>query len=94
MSTTLEVSEEIAAEVRRLVDAGRYPDADTAIQEAFRLLHEQQAREELWAKLEEANQQIERGEFVEWNEETRQRIVREGRAKFERGHKPKPDVCP
>lgn len=94
MSTTIEVPDEIAEQARAFVDTGRYPDADTAFREAFRLLREQHVREELWTKLEEADRQIDRGEYVEWNEETRQRITREGRAKFERGHKPKPDVCP
>ena len=94
MNTTIQVSEDIVVQVRALVEAGAYPDVDSAFREAFRLLHEQQVRAELWATLEEADQQIERGEFVEWNEETRQRIIREGRAKYERGHTPKPEVCP
>jgi Arc/MetJ-type ribon-helix-helix transcriptional regulator len=94
MNTTIQVSEDIVVQVRELVESGKYPDADSAFREALRLLRELQVRAELWAKLEEADRQIDRGEFVEWNEGTRQRIIREGQAKYERGHTPKPDVCP
>lgn len=94
MSTSIQVSDEVAAQVDELVETGAYPDAESAARAAFKLLHEHQLRERLLAKLEEANRQIDRGEFVEWNEETKQRIIREGRAKYERGHQPKPDVCP
>jgi Arc/MetJ-type ribon-helix-helix transcriptional regulator len=94
MSSTIQVPDEIVVQVRELIEAGKFPDQESAVREAFRLLAEQHVREQLWAKLEEADRRIEQGEFVEWNEETRQRIKREGRAKYERGHRPKPDVCP
>lgn len=94
MSATIEISDEVAAQVRELVESGAFPDMDSAVREAIRLLRDQHVRRELWAKLEEADQQIERGEYYEWNEETRQRIIREGHAKFERGDPLNPDVCP
>jgi Arc/MetJ-type ribon-helix-helix transcriptional regulator len=90
MSTTVEIPEEVAAQVRDLVESGAYPDTDTA----FRILREQRLRSDLWSELEEADREIENGHGVEWNEETRQRIIREGRAAYERGDLPDPDVCP
>jgi Arc/MetJ-type ribon-helix-helix transcriptional regulator len=90
MSTTVEIPEEVAAQVRDLVESGAYPDTDTA----FRILREQRLRSDLWSELEEADREIENGHGVEWNEETRQRINREGRAAYERGDLPDPDVCP
>jgi putative addiction module CopG family antidote len=94
MSVRIEVPEEIATQVRDLVESGQYPDAETAVREAFRLLREHQLRQELRARLAEAEAEIERGELLEWNEETRQRIIRDGQARYERGEKPNPDVCP
>jgi Arc/MetJ-type ribon-helix-helix transcriptional regulator len=94
MSATIEISEEVAEQVRELVQSGAYPNSDSAVREAIRLLREQLIRHELWTKLEKANEHIERGQYYEWNEETRQRIIREGHAKFERGDPINPDVCP
>ena len=94
MNTTIPVPEEIAVQVRELVEAGAYPDSESAVRDAFRLLGEHRLREQLKSSLAEAEAQAERGELIEFNEETRQRIIEAGRAKAARGHRPNPDVCP
>ncbi len=94
MSATLEVPEEIANEVRELVETGAYPNSESAVREAFRLLREHLLRQQLDAKLENAFAQGDQGEFVEFNDETRERIIREGHAKYERGDSLNPDVVP
>jgi Arc/MetJ-type ribon-helix-helix transcriptional regulator len=94
MSTTIEVPDEIANQVRELVETGAYPDTQSAVRDAFRLLSEHRLQEQLNGLLAEAEAQAERGEVVEFNEETRQRIIEGGRAKAARGHVPNPDVCP
>lgn len=94
MSATLEVPEEVANQVRELVKTGAYPNSESAVRDAFRLLQEHLLRQELKAKLANAFAQADRGEVVEFNDETRERIIREGHAKYERGDELNPDVLP
>lgn len=94
MSTTIQVPEEVAVQVKELVETGAYPDSESAVRDAFRLLREHRLREQLNAKLANAFAQVDRGDVVELNAETRERIIREGHAKYERGDKLNPDVLP
>jgi Arc/MetJ-type ribon-helix-helix transcriptional regulator len=94
MSATLEVPEDVASQVRELVETGAYPDSGSAVRDAFRLLSEHRLRQQLKAKLANAFAQADRGEVVDLNEETKARIIREGHAKYERGDKLNPDVLP
>ena len=94
MSRTIEVPEEGAGEVPELVESGAYPDTESAVLHAFRLLREHRLRKHLNARLANAFAQADRGEVVEFNEETRKRIIREGHAKYERGDELNPDVLP
>lgn len=90
----IEIPEEIAIQVQELVETGAYPDSDSAVRDAFRLLREHRLREQLNAKIANAFAQGDRGEVVELNEETMARIIREGHAKYERGDELNPDVLP
>jgi putative addiction module CopG family antidote len=94
MSKTIEISDEVAAQVQELVQSGAYPDTDSAVREAIRLLREYRLRAQLKAKLANAFAQADRGDVVDLNEETKARIIREGHAKYERGDKLNPDVLP
>ncbi len=94
MSTTIQVPEEVAVQVKELVETGAYPDSESAVRDAFRLLREHRLREQLNAKLANAFAQVDRGDVVDLNAETRERIIREGHAKYERGDKLNPDVLP
>jgi Arc/MetJ-type ribon-helix-helix transcriptional regulator len=94
MSATIEISDEVAEQVRELVETGAYPDSESAARDAFRLLREHRLRAQLNAKLANAFAQADRGDVVDLNEETKARIIREGHAKYERGDELNPDVLP
>ena len=94
MSKTIEISEEVAAIVQQKVERGLYPDAGAAIAEAIRLLDEHDELVALRAKIQVGLDQAARGEVIPWNEETKLRIIREGREAYERGDPIDPDVCP
>jgi putative addiction module CopG family antidote len=94
MSRSIEISEEAAAIVQMKVEQGLYPDAGAAIAEAIRLLDEHDELVALRARIQVGLDQAARGDVVPFNEETRQRIIRKGRAKYERGDALNPDVCP
>lgn len=94
MRVQVDVSQETAEIIQRKVDQGLYVDAGSAVAEAMRLLDEYDSDRDLRAKLQVAIDELERGEGIPWNDETKQRILREGRAAYERGDMPDPDVCP
>jgi antitoxin ParD1/3/4 len=94
MSKMGQLSGETAEIVQRKVDQGLYADAESAVAEAVRLLDEYDREEALLAKFQVGIDELERGEGIPWNEEAKQRILREGRAAYERGDSPDPDVCP
>ena len=94
MSKTVQLSGETAEIVQRKVDQGLYADAESAVAEAVRLLDEQDELLALRAKIQVGLDQVERGDLIPFNDETRRRIIQEGRAKYERGDPLNPDVCP
>ena len=91
MSKLIEVSDETAAIIERKVQQGLFPDAESAIAEAIQYLDDRRA---LDAKLQVGLDELERGLGIPWNEETKRRILRDGRAAYERGEAPDPDVSP
>jgi Arc/MetJ-type ribon-helix-helix transcriptional regulator len=92
MSTTVEIPEEVAAQVRDLVTSGT--DTDTAFLDAFRLLREQRQWERLRELVAEADTGLARGNSDLWSNELNQRLPEEARALYRSGAKPDPDVCP
>ena len=74
-------------ESRRRVNQGDYPSADELVSEAVRrfLAEDEEDIEELRAMLAKADEQIERGDYTEYNAETihllAERIKADGRAK-------------
>lgn len=94
MSVTIKIAQETADLFQRKVDQGLYPDLETAYAEAARLLDEQDDLTALRAKLQVGLDQMQRGEVLLWNEETKQRIIREGEEAYERGDPVDPDVVP
>jgi len=86
VSETVEIPEVVAALVQQKVGQGLYPDAGAAIAEAIRLLDEHDELVALRARIQVGLDQAARGDVVPFNEETRQRIIRKGRAKYERGY--------
>jgi len=91
MSVTLAPQTE--AEIERLVESGRYPNADAAVQSAIRLLNEQYE-----AKLERLRQLVregfESGPGRELTDEVWDEIERRAEERFQRGESPAPHVCP
>ena len=78
MSVTLDIETE--ARIRRFIETGAYPDADSVVRDALRLLKEQEQRREwLRDELQSAVQQAERGELIDFtpnrSEEMKQRAV-------------------
>jgi antitoxin ParD1/3/4 len=95
MNKTIQLSDETIEILQRKIDQGLYADAETAVAEAVRRLNDKDHDDEaLLDKLQIGINELERGDGIPWNEETKQRILREGRAAYERGDLPDPDVCP
>jgi putative addiction module CopG family antidote len=94
MSVTIEVSEEIAAQVRELVESGQYPDADAAVREAIQALRRHRQILKLREMVAEADAEIERGESDLWTPELNERLMEEARGLYRSGAGPDPDVCP
>ena len=94
MSKTIQVPDETAAIIQRKVEHGLYADADTAWAEAARLLDEYDYVQELREKLREAEEEIERGEYVEWTPELSKQILENAKERIRLGIRPDPDVCP
>lgn len=92
MSTTIQVPDEIARQVRELVQTGAYPDSDSAVREAFRLLDEERQRQRLRELVAEADAEIARGDSDEWSDELSHRLVREAQDMIRSGSTPNPDV--
>lgn len=94
MSKLIRVSDETADLVQRVVDQGRYADVETAWADAARLLDEQDYNRELQEMLQEAIDEIERGEGIPWTPELSKQIFEEAMELYRLGIRPDPDVCP
>jgi Arc/MetJ-type ribon-helix-helix transcriptional regulator len=94
MSKMIQVPDEIAIQVQDLVDTGVYPDSDSAVRDAFRLLHEERQRQRLREMVAEADAEIACGESDVWSDELNQRLVREAQEMYRSGATPDPDVQP
>jgi antitoxin ParD1/3/4 len=92
MNVTL--TPELEAMVRHRVASGRYPSASEVIHEALRLLEERDRLRELRASLARADEQIDRGDAVEWTPELLERLSQEAEELVRQGAQPRPDVCP
>ena len=91
MSVTL--MPETEEEIRRLVDSGRFPNADAAVRSAITLLNEQYE-----AKLSKLRELIREGfespSLGELTDELWDEIDRRAEERYQRGERPSPHVCP
>jgi Arc/MetJ-type ribon-helix-helix transcriptional regulator len=94
MVAKINLPADIAETVLHLVSDGDYPDADSVIREAFDLLEQRRESARLWESIQAANRSIEEGHGIPWNEETKARIIAEGKEMARQGIAPDPDVCP
>ncbi|HEX3303660.1 MAG TPA: hypothetical protein VHR64_12315 [Thermomicrobiales bacterium] len=92
MSVTL--PPEIEVQVRSLVETGEFPDEESAVREAFRLLDLQRRQNRLRSKIAEAETEFDRGEYVEWDDETKAALWEEAIRAAEQDESYDPDVIP
>jgi antitoxin ParD1/3/4 len=93
---TLTLPPDIAAIIQAKVESGRYDDADEVMREALAALeaHEQEKMERFLAAIAIGDEQIARGETIEWDPNTMDEIWADALEDFRNGVKPDPDVCP
>lgn len=63
---TVSISEQAVDHIEDLVESGRFTNANDVIQAALDALEEQLRIAELRAAIAEADEEFERGEYVEW----------------------------
>lgn len=85
---------DIEAVVQQQVDAGLFSDVDDALREAVRLLVGHAEMQDLRVKLRAAREQVDRGEYVIWNEDTKAAIWDEVVTGMEDDEYLDPDVIP
>ena len=90
----VQLTPQIESIVRGLVESGEYRNQDEVIAEAILLLEDERKLRALRADLAEAEEEIARGDYVEWTPELRAELQREARQMVAEGWKPDPDVCP
>lgn len=85
---------QLEAMIRQRVESGRYSDASEVVQEALRLLEEQEKLDHLRSLLEIGLEQSRRGEVVEFTPALMETLKQRAHERFLRGEEPDPDVCP
>lgn len=88
------LSPQLEAFVIEKVESGPYEDAEAVVREALMLLDDRDRLNRLRASIQEAEAQIDRGEYYQWSPELWEQILAEGDEMVRRGIKPDPDVCP
>jgi antitoxin ParD1/3/4 len=63
--------------IQSKVDSGRYSDASDVVIQALQVLERAEQLERLRAEIQIGLDQIERGETIEWTEDTMDRLIRE-----------------
>ena len=81
--------------VRRQIEHGSYQTANEVVEAALRQLDKRERRLAYLRKIvAEAEEQFERGEYVEWTPAVHDQLMREARELARQGHTPHPDVVP
>lgn len=84
----------LEAMIREKVESGLYNNSSEVVREALRLMERQDREERFRAAIAVGIDDVERGNVVEWTPELMDEIWREGKAAYEAGEQPDPDVCP
>lgn len=90
----VQLTPQIEAIVKALLETGEYHDQDDVIAEAVLLLEDERKLRELRAALAEGDAQAERGEYTLWTPALRAEIQHEARQMVAEGRAPYPDVLP
>ncbi len=91
MSVTL--APEVGDRVQSWIDSGEYPDADSVVLDALRLLEERKL-DSLRAKLQSGIDQLDRGEGIPFTPDLVSQMRRDAEDRLRRGESPNADVCP
>ena len=91
----VQLDEQTEALIQQRIEHGRYRDPNEVVKEAIRQLDERDRRlEELRAALAVGEEQIARGEMVEWTPQLAATILEEASQAMRSGKQPKSDVVP
>ena len=86
---------QLEALIREKVASGRYNNASEVVRDALRQMEERDRRlEALRTAIAVGDEQIARGEVVEWTPELRAEIMERAKAAAMAGKRPKADVIP
>ena len=85
---------QLEAIVRKKVESGMYGNASEVIREAIRIMDQRDQLARLRAELAEADEQIDRGEYVDFTPDFFERLDRDVELRIAAGVKPNPDVLP
>lgn len=80
--------------IQEKIAMGPYRSADEVIEEALRALDERDRLAKLRAAIAVGDAQLARGEGIPYTSELMDEIEREAAEAFQRGEKPRLDVCP
>ena len=94
MTITLDLPPQLEELVQRKIASGHFVSANDVIAEALRQMDEQDRLKELRAALVIAEEQIARGEYIEYTAEYREQARQRAGEKAARGHQVKSDVLP
>lgn len=90
----ISLTPQLEALVRRKVESGLYNSASEVVREALRLLEERDRRERLRAAVAIGDEQLARGEVVDWTPDFLERLKREAAEEDRRGLPISDDVIP
>jgi putative addiction module CopG family antidote len=91
---TVQFASRVADRIQQKVESGDYANADAVMEEALSLLDERDRLRKLRESLVRANEQIERGNDVEWSPDLLEQWDREADELMRQGRQPKADVRP
>lgn len=80
--------------VRQKLETGTYETVSDLIRDAFELLDARDRLRRLRESIAEADRDVDAGNYEEWSPGLLQRIIENGKAKYEAGVELDPDVCP
>jgi antitoxin ParD1/3/4 len=91
---SVQLAARITERIQQKVEAGAYANADAVVEEALGLLEQRDQLRSLRESLARANEQIERGEFVDWTPDLLEQWDHEADELMRQGRRPKADVRP
>jgi antitoxin ParD1/3/4 len=91
---TLNLNPETEAHIAELVEAGDYPNADAAIEDAIRALDLERRSIHLMELIQVGIDQADRGELIPYSDELRQEIRESAKRRFAAGQRAAPHVRP